>query len=133
MKNKILLFCLLTVIGSVFFAFPSSSFAQTTNDPTLNGLNESASYTPAFQGQTTNTDYSNFLQTKVGQIIGVVLSFVGALFLLLMIYAGILWMTAQGNEQQVTKAKQLMFDAAIGMIIIFAAYALTTFIGGQLI
>jgi len=132
MKNKILLFCLLTVIGSAFFAFPSSSFAQTTNDPTLNGLNESASYTPAFQTQI-KSDYTNFLQTKVGQIIGVVLSFVGALFLLLMIYAGILWMTAQGNEQQVTKAKQLMFDAAIGMIIIFAAYALTTFIGGQLI
>jgi hypothetical protein len=50
-----------------------------------------------------------------------------------MIYAGILWMTAQGNEQQVTKAKQLMFNAAIGMIIIFAAYALTTFIGSQLL
>ena len=132
MKKIVLLFCLLTVIGSAFFIFPFSSFAQTTTDPTTSGLNETASYTPAFKTQI-NTVNNNFLQTKAGQIISVVLSFVGALFLILMIYAGILWMTAQGNDQQVTKAKSLMINAIIGMIIVFAAYALTTFIGSQLL
>jgi len=50
-----------------------------------------------------------------------------------MIYAGITWMTAQGNEQQVAKSKTLMINAVIGIIIVFAAYALTSFIGQELL
>jgi TRAP-type C4-dicarboxylate transport system permease small subunit len=72
------------------------------------------------------------MATRVGQIIGIALSFVGALFLLLIIYGGILWMTARGNEQQVTKAKDLIISAVIGLIIVLSAYAITTFVGGQL-
>ena len=130
MKNKIILFSLLAIISSAFFAFPQAILAQA--DPTASGLDATAGKIDAFKGQTT-TNYSSFLQTKAGQIISIVLSFVGALFLILMIYAGILWMTAQGNDQQVTKAKSLMINAIIGMIIVFAAYALTTFIGNQLL
>jgi hypothetical protein len=48
-----------------------------------------------------------------------------------MIYAGILWMTAQGNDQQVTKAKTLMINSVIGIIIVFAAYAITAFVGNN--
>lgn len=130
MKTKILLFSVLAVVGSIFFIFPLSTLAQIT-DPGA-GLDVTASKINAFAGQTGNT-YTNFLQTKTGQIIGVVLSFVGAIFLILMIYAGILWMTAAGNDQQITKAKGLMINAIIGMIIVFAAYAITTFLGGQLL
>jgi len=106
--------------------------AQAQTDPTLEGLNETAGEVTAFTGQTTG-EYTNFVQTKTGQIISVVLSFVGVLFLILMIYAGITWMTAQGNEQQVSKAKSLLINAVIGIIIVFAAYALVSFIGDELI
>jgi len=37
-------------------------------------------------------------------------------------------MTAQGNEQQVTKAKDLITNSIIGLIIVLAAYAITAFI-----
>jgi len=97
-------------------------------DTTLDGLNQTANVVPAFQPQVGNWT-GDFLQTKTGQIIGTVLSFIGVLFLIMMIYAGIMWMTAQGNDQQVTKAKDLLINSIIGMIIIFAAYAITTFIG----
>jgi hypothetical protein len=50
-----------------------------------------------------------------------------------MIYAGILWMTAQGNEQQVSKAKNLLINATIGLIITLAAYAITSFIGTEIL
>ena len=38
-------------------------------------------------------------------------------------------MTAQGNSQQVDKAKDLLVNAVSGIIIVFAAYALTAFMG----
>jgi cbb3-type cytochrome oxidase subunit 3 len=73
-----------------------------------------------------------FLSQRTGQIIGAILSFIGVIFLVLIIYAGILWMTASGNDQQVDKAKKLIIAAIIGLIIILAAYAITAFIGNQL-
>ncbi len=130
MKNKIisfsvLLFSLAIICGS----FLAPVLAQ---DATLNGLNTSAQKVDAFSGQT-GANYNNFIQTKAGQIIGIVLSFVGIIFLVLMIYAGVTWMTAEGNEQNVTKAKSLLINATIGIIIVFAAYAITSFIGGEVL
>jgi len=127
MKKKILSFLVLMfAIATISFLFWNPVFAQT--DPTIDGLNESAKKVTAYD---TSASYTNFLQTKAGVIIGVVLSFVGVLFLALMIYSGITWMTAQGNEQQVTKAKGLLINAVIGIIIVFAAYAITSFIGSN--
>ena len=128
MKNKIIIAFILTMISSAFFLLPSISLAQDSSY----GLNATANNIDAFKGQTQNFK-TDFLQTKTGLIISVVLSFVGALFLILMIYAGILWMTAQGNDQQVSKAKGLLMNAIVGMIIVFAAYALTTFLADQVL
>lgn len=67
------------------------------------------------------------LPEKIGKIISIVLSFLGVIFLLLMIYAGYMWMTARGNEDQITKAKTLIKNAIIGLIVVLAAYAVTVF------
>lgn len=133
MKIKQLLlpifFTLSLFFSSVFF---TPAIAQ--DKTPLQGLDESAGQVTAFDNQPRDGSYyDNFLQTKVGQIIGTVLSFVGVLFLILMIYAGILWMTAQGNEQQVSKAKGLLINGIIGLIIVFAAYAITSFIGAEIL
>lgn len=71
-------------------------------------------------------------RTIVGDIVGIILSFVGVIFFILIIYGGLLWMTARGNEQQIEKAKNLMGSAIIGLIIVLAAYAITAFIGSTL-
>jgi TRAP-type C4-dicarboxylate transport system permease small subunit len=92
----------------------------------MTGLNQTAAVTVLNQSAGSN---ANFFQTFAGKLIGVVLSFVGVLFLVLMIYAGITWMTAQGNEQQVSKAKDLLINSIIGIVLIFAAYAITAFVG----
>ncbi|MFA4942205.1 MAG: hypothetical protein WC564_01030 [Patescibacteria group bacterium] len=77
-------------------------------------------------------DPGNFVSSKVGQIVGAVLSFVGILLLILVIYAGILWMTSAGNEKQTEQAKSILTSAIIGLIIVLSAYAITSFIGSQL-
>ena len=121
----------LAFFSCVFFFCPLATHTANaiTNDP-LAGLEDSAGEVKAYQGQSVD---DNFIQTKVGQIISILLSFVGVLFFILMIYAGILWMTAQGNEQQVSKAKNLLINATIGLIITLAAYAITSFIGTEIL
>lgn len=69
------------------------------------------------------------LDQRVGTLIGTVLSYVGVIFFVLIVYGGLMWMTAQGNDQKVAKAKELIINATIGLIIVLSAYAITSFIG----
>jgi hypothetical protein len=63
-----------------------------------------------------------------GRIVQIVLSLLGVAFLGFMIYAGIMWMTAQGNEQKVEKAKSMITESIVGLIIVIAAYAIAYFV-----
>ncbi len=71
-------------------------------------------------------------EDKITSIIGTVLSFVGVAFLILMIYGGILWMTSQGNNDQIKKAKGILINGIIGLVIVIFAYAITAYIGNTL-
>ena len=90
------------------------------------GLNATAQGTGLIDPNAQSADY---FPTKIGTIIGVLLSFIGTIFFVLIIYGGFLWMTARGNEQNVTKAKDLITSAVIGLVIVLAAYAITSYIG----
>jgi TRAP-type C4-dicarboxylate transport system permease small subunit len=118
----------------LFSSLALGARAQNVTDA-LNGLNNSAGRVSAFDEQTKQPDtyFSNFLATKAGQVIGLILSFIGILFLGLMIYAGIMWMTSSGNDQVVTKAKDLIINAVIGIVVVFAAYAITIFLSTELL
>lgn len=63
----------------------------------------------------------------VAFIIRAALDVLGIIFLVLMVYAGFLWMTAGGEEEKVTKAKSLIYRAILGLAIILAAYSITWF------
>lgn len=73
------------------------------------------------------------LPEKIGKVISIGLAFLGVLFLLLMIYGGYIWMMARGNEQEVEKAKNIIIQALIGLIIVLSAYAITAFLGSSII
>jgi hypothetical protein len=73
-------------------------------------------------------DAQTDLPTIIGSIVSQALGLVGVIFLILMIYGGFLWMTAQGNEEQIKKAKNIITGAVIGAVIVFMAYAITFFI-----
>lgn len=64
----------------------------------------------------------------VAMFIKFFLSFLGVIFFFLIIYSGWLWLTAGGNEEQITKAKGLIKQAVVGLAIIFAAYAIVVLI-----
>lgn len=99
------------------------------------GLFTSANYDSnkrAFNVQGVGDDPGGFMATRIGKIIGAVLSFVGVIFMVLIVYGGLTWMTASGNEKQVEKAKNLIVQAVIGLVVVLAAYAITKFIGDSL-
>jgi hypothetical protein len=64
----------------------------------------------------------------ISNAIVILLSFLGVAFLGLMIYAGLMWMTAGGNEQTVDRAKKIIEEAVIGLIVVIAAYAISFFV-----
>lgn len=70
----------------------------------------------------------NTIPNTVGNIIKALLSLLGIIFMVYIVYAGYLWMIARGNEEQLTKAKAIIRGSIIGLIIVLAAYAITQFV-----
>lgn len=68
------------------------------------------------------------IPTFIGNIITGILSFVGLIFLILMVYGGFLWITARGDDEQINNARKTIIGAIIGMVILVAAYGITAFI-----
>lgn len=116
------------IVASFLIAAPAA-LAVSGVESATGGLN-----TTAKQGYGVNDTTALYppggLSAIIGRIIGAVLSFVGVIFFILLIYAGFLWMFAMGNEEKVTHAKDMIFAAAIGLIVVLAAYAITTLVAG---
>lgn len=70
------------------------------------------------------------VEVLAANIIRIILGFVGIIFLLLVIYAGFLWMVGgrDGNEEAISKAKSLLTNATIGLLVIVAAYSITYYV-----
>lgn len=73
------------------------------------------------------------LPNLVGLIINILLSILGVIFVILIVYSGVIWMTSYGNEQKITRAKETIIAAVIGLIIVMAAYAITRFVVNALV
>ena len=109
------------VLATLGLMIPSFAFADDF------GLKDASQGTGLIkQGENINAQTS--VPELIGTIVGVALSFLGALFFLLILYAGILWMTSFGNTEKAEKAKGILEHAAIGLVIVLAAYAISTFV-----
>ncbi|MDD3284178.1 MAG: TrbC/VirB2 family protein [Patescibacteria group bacterium] len=64
----------------------------------------------------------------IGKIIRAILGIVGSLSLLMFIYGGVSWMTAGGSEEKAKKSKQILVNAALGIVIIFSSYSILNWI-----
>lgn len=61
-------------------------------------------------------------------IIRAFLSVIGIIFIVLTIYAGATWMLSGGNEEKVTKAKNIIKASVIGLAIVLCAYGITALV-----
>ncbi len=74
-----------------------------------------------------------YVPQYVGIVISTLLGIIGVVFLIIIVYAGMQWMLAQGEETKISHARSMIFQAIIGLIIVFAAYALTSYVVGSLV
>ncbi len=70
----------------------------------------------SFSRLTSSRDAFGFL-TSFG------LSFIGMVAIIFLIYAGFIYITANGEQAKIDKAKKLIWGTVIGILIIFAVYA----------
>ncbi|MDO8435286.1 MAG: pilin [bacterium] len=69
----------------------------------------------------------------VGRIANALLALLGVVFSVIVIYAGILWMTSAGEEEKVQKAQKLITAGVIGLIITMGSFVFVNFIIAKVI
>ncbi len=121
LKNKKKIFSL-----SFFFFLISTKISRAFDFKASTGLDSTADKT----GHKTQALFgeSGSLEAGIGTIIGAILSLVGVLFMVLLVYGGILWMTAGGNDEQVARARKIIIQSVIGLIVVMLAYAVSVFL-----
>jgi len=67
-----------------------------------------------------------------GRAFDLIIMVAGIIFVVLLLVGGIMYMTSMGNEDGTKKARQLMLDAVIGLVIVVAAWAVGNFVLTQL-
>lgn len=73
------------------------------------------------------------IYSTISTVIGIGLSMAGLAFLAIMFYGGLRWMTARGDEEKATKAKNAIFEAMIGFILVSVSYGISAFVFKALI
>ncbi|OGY41452.1 MAG: hypothetical protein A2Y82_00885 [Candidatus Buchananbacteria bacterium RBG_13_36_9] len=81
--------------------------------------------TSAEEAGLTQSDYATIVANILTRIF---LPLVGALFVILFIYGGFLWMTSAGSDEKINKAKKIFTYAVVGVLVVSSAYSITLFI-----
>ena len=125
-NKKIASFLLLTFLfsGFLFLNFSLNSVQAQFLDK-QEGFGSDGAITIAYN-EATGEDED--VQDVAVRYIQYFLSFLGLVFLVLIILSGYKWMVSNGNEEELKKAKGQLIAAIVGMIIILSSYALLKFI-----
>jgi len=85
----------------------------------------------------TSLDALNLARADVVKVVlglvNVALTFLGIISLILIIYAGFLWMFAAGEEEEIEEAQDIIKGAVIGLVIVLASYGISHFIFDNLL
>lgn len=117
------------LVAVLFILFLSLGFNLVINTTSAYNFSQDS-------GLNTTADKAGFSQslktltpeTISGQIISIILFFLGVVFISLIIYGGMVWLTSEGNDQKITKAKGTLTMAFIGLSLVVAAYAISRFV-----
>ncbi len=69
------------------------------------------------------------LNTFLSTFIGFLTTLAGLMFLVYFIFAALSWITAGGEKGKVESARQQMTNAALGLIVVIATYAIAGIVG----
>ncbi|HQL53061.1 MAG TPA: hypothetical protein PLX01_03700 [Candidatus Magasanikbacteria bacterium] len=118
------------IILSIFFTFVFGffSFVETAgpehklSDVAMSQVHVAASEQGAGLGVTKDP------QKFIVDIINMALGAVGILFTSLIFYGGMIYLTAQGEEEKAKKGAKIVKASVIGLLIVLASYAIVLFV-----
>lgn len=129
--KKIISFIILTLLISIIsfnFVLAKDSGGSTTK-PTITSVKSSAtSKLKTFGKAAYSSETAKPLSETVGLIINSLLGLFGILLLLYLILGAYQWMMAGGDQNKVTKAKDTIKNAVIGLVIIVVSFAVANFV-----
>lgn len=64
----------------------------------------------------------------IGRIIKGILGLSGAIALLMFVYGGLVYLTAQGERERIERGKNTLIWATVGLVVIFGSYAFLTYL-----
>ncbi len=67
-------------------------------------------------------------QQIIGLAVRVLMMFMGSIMFVLVVYAGVMWMTAQGNSERIEKSKKIMVWATLGVAVMLLSYIVVNFV-----
>ncbi len=122
------IFCLLFTIIIISPVISAADCTNTTEgqipDPDC-ALKNVKSNIDSYKSQEPDTTNPEFY---AGALIQTILIYVGTVFLILMLYAGVNWMLANGNPDRIAKSKSILQHSVIGLIVIVFAYSIALFV-----
>ena len=65
-------------------------------------------------------------------LIKVIMTFLGIIAIVVILWGGFTWLTAGGNEDKVAQARKIIIAGVIGLIVILSAWAITAFVINQM-
>lgn len=68
------------------------------------------------------------IRVVVARIIRTAILLVGVIFFAIVVYGGFVWMTSAGEAEKINRAKMILRNGAIGLVIILASYAIASFV-----
>jgi len=77
---------------------------------------------------TSNLPKANADQATVQNVLNVVFALVGSITLLIIVIAGLRYITARGDPNAVSQAKKALIYAIIGLVITLVAYSIVFFV-----
>ncbi len=98
---------------------PTNSFANSI----FEAVDKTAEKSKAYE-----TGGAGGLAAIMTTVIKTIIGFLGVASVGLFIYAGFLWMTAGGNDDQISKAKTIMKQVVIGFIVLSLAYGIVSYV-----
>jgi cysteine-rich repeat protein len=94
--------------------------------PTLAGDFEDFARTAGFSTQ-------DDIIVIIARLIRTAITMVGVVAVVFIIFGGFMWMTAGGNPDRLKKAKSILTNAIIGLLIVFSSFAIVQFVLNSLV
>ncbi|MFH0856423.1 MAG: hypothetical protein V1860_00820 [bacterium] len=138
-KKYIILLLMISLSSAGGICLPLQAGAQEKKcDPSLEDCINNANITMGSGQMFLNSIVGDVYETNnvreytfiswIGALTFLFISLLAAFFAIKLIYAGFLWMTANGNDDQIGKSKGILINSIVGLLIVLSAFAISWYI-----